>query len=32
TNGERREGQGRGTNAMIKQKGRWQMIHEHLSA
>jgi ketosteroid isomerase-like protein len=31
TNGERREGQGRGTNAVIKRNGRWQMIHEHLS-
>ncbi|MFC5261985.1 DUF4440 domain-containing protein [Kribbella qitaiheensis] len=31
TNGERREGQGRGTNAMTKRNGRWQMIHEHLS-
>lgn len=32
TDGERREGHGRGTNAMIKENGRWQMIHEHLSA
>lgn len=32
TNGERREGQGRGTKAMIKQKGCLQMIHEHVSA
>jgi ketosteroid isomerase-like protein len=30
-NCERREGQGRGTNAMGKRDGRWQMIHEHLS-
>jgi ketosteroid isomerase-like protein len=30
-NGERQEGQGRGTNAMVNRDGRWQMIHEHLS-
>jgi len=29
--GERREGRGRGTNAMVKRDDRWQMIHEHLS-
>jgi ketosteroid isomerase-like protein len=30
--GEKRGGQGRGTNAMVKRDGRWQMVHEHLSA
>jgi ketosteroid isomerase-like protein len=29
--GRRCEGRGRGTNAMGKRSGRWQMIHEHLS-
>ena len=29
--GEKREGKGRGTNAMSKRDGRWQMVHEHLS-
>ncbi len=29
--GERQEGRGRGTNAMVKRDGRWQMVHEHLS-
>ena len=31
TNGERREGQGPGINAIIKRNGRWRIIHEHLS-
>lgn len=30
-NGQQREGRGRGTNAMAKRNGRWQMTHEHLS-
>jgi ketosteroid isomerase-like protein len=29
--GERREGSGRGTNALVKRNGEWVMIHEHLS-
>ena len=29
--GERREGSGRGTNALVKRNGDWVMIHEHLS-
>jgi ketosteroid isomerase-like protein len=29
--GQQREGRGRGTNAMAKRDGRWQMVHEHLS-
>lgn len=30
-NGHQHEGRGRGTNAMAKRDGRWQMTHEHLS-
>ena len=29
--GERKEGSGRGTNALIKHGGEWLMVHEHLS-
>jgi ketosteroid isomerase-like protein len=29
--GKRKSGKGRGTNVMVKNKGRWQMLHEHLS-
>jgi ketosteroid isomerase-like protein len=29
--GQRREGRGRGTNAIARRDGRWQMVHEHLS-
>jgi ketosteroid isomerase-like protein len=29
--GERREGSGRGTNALVKRNSDWVMIHEHLS-
>ena len=30
--GEPRSGQGRGTNAIVKRDGLWQISHEHLSA
>ncbi|GAA0340300.1 hypothetical protein GCM10008967_33330 [Bacillus carboniphilus] len=30
-NGAEREGRGRGTNSMVKEDGKWKMIHEHLS-
>jgi ketosteroid isomerase-like protein len=30
-NGVQRSGVGRGTNAMVKAKGNWLMVHEHLS-
>ncbi|GAB3529469.1 YybH family protein [Arthrobacter monumenti] len=29
--GQKREGQGRGTNTLVKREGRWLMLHEHLS-
>ncbi|GAA3597438.1 nuclear transport factor 2 family protein [Kribbella ginsengisoli] len=29
--GQQREGRGRGTNALARRNGRWQMLHEHLS-
>ncbi|MEV6410945.1 DUF4440 domain-containing protein [Kribbella sp. NPDC051718] len=29
--GRRCEGRGRGTNALARREGRWQMVHEHLS-
>jgi len=29
--GERKEGSGRGTNALVKSDGKWLMVHEHLS-
>ena len=31
-NGQLRSGQGRGTNLIVKDDGRWKMAHEHLSA
>lgn len=29
--GARKEGRGRGTNALVKRAGTWLMVHEHLS-
>lgn len=30
--GQEKEGRGRGTNSMVKEDGKWKMIHEHLSS
>ncbi len=29
--GKPRSGEGRGTNVLVKQDGKWQIVHEHLS-